>query len=302
MKQLFFFVCFCGFILGVTAVFSIEEKIAEADRLHREFKHTEALAVLKEALSQAGTDKEKASMYWRLSRETLYIADDALDAGEEDSKVLDMYSQGEAYADQAISFDPNNYECYYWKASNIGKWGKLRGILSSLFKAKPMRDLLEKAITIKPDHAASYYVLGQLYEKVPGGIVSFGNKDYAVSLGRLSVHYHQQDRAAGLEDRIKYDYHTELARHLWERNWDASRRKREQKAKRDRYYSEKGVLQKAFYYEGIVELENISDREEARKIVDWVVKEIEALPNPDKGYRDDLSKAYEALSDWGIKP
>ena len=43
------------------------------------------------------------------------------------------------------------------------------------------------AVRLKPDFANAYYGLGLLYASLPGWPLSFGNKDYAVSLLRKAV-------------------------------------------------------------------------------------------------------------------
>jgi tetratricopeptide (TPR) repeat protein len=114
---------------------------------------------------------------------------------------MQIYDEGMTFADRAIEADPSNNLGYYWKASNLGRWGETRGILSSLNQAKPMRDLLEQSIERDSDHWDSYYVLGLLYARVPGGIISFGNTDYAVSLGRKARELMREEMRAGETER-----------------------------------------------------------------------------------------------------
>ena len=61
---------------------------------------------------------------------------------------MKIFEKGQEYADQAIAADPQNNLGYYWKSSNIGRWGQVKGILNSLFKAGPMRDLLLKDLSL----------------------------------------------------------------------------------------------------------------------------------------------------------
>ena len=128
--------------------------------------------------------------------------------------------------------------------------------------------------------------------------MSFGDKDYAVSLGRKSLDLHEQQVKAGIEDEVNYDFYTEMAKHLWERDYNAARRKREQGKKSGKYQSTSDPMEKNFHYEGVVSLKNMSDREEALELVNWVIRELRAIPNRSGSQDDDLKEAEEVLESW----
>jgi tetratricopeptide (TPR) repeat protein len=276
----------------------VQEVLDRADRLHEEEDYEQCRIILDSALSQASGGAEKAEVCWRLARTWLNLGDEAEDRGESEDELLAYFEKGEALAQQAIDADPHNHLGYYWKSANIGRWGQVKGILNSLFKAKPMRELLQQAVAVKPDHADSYYVLGQLYEQVPGFPVSFGDEDNAVSLGRKSVDLHEQQVRAGIEDELNYDFYTELAKHLWERDWSASRRGREQGRKLKKYEAQTDPMEKNFYYEAVVPLKDMSDREEALEMIGWVIRELESLPGRTGSQEDDLKEARELSASW----
>jgi hypothetical protein len=161
-----------------------------------------------------------------------------------------------------------------------------------------MRDLLQQALAVEPEHADSYYVLGQLFEQVPGFPVSFGDKDYAVSLGRRSIDLHEQQVKAGIEEEINYDFYTEMAKHLWERNYTAARRVRQQGRNKSKYESISDPMEKNFYYEAVVSLRQMSDREEALEMIKWVVGELQGLSDRTDSQEDDLEEALEVLGSW----
>ncbi len=292
-------ISFIFFITSVALLFSdIDTIIDKADKLHERDNHEQVKAFLLESLNSVKDKADKAQLSWRLSRATLHLGDEAEKEGAGTEELLKIYEEGESYADRAIELDPGNHLGYYWKSANIGRWGQTKGILDSLFKAAPMRDLLKKAVMLKPDHSDSYYVLGQLYEQVPGFPISFGNVDYSVSLGRKAVDLHEEQYRKGIEKEINYDYYTELAKHLYKRNWSDSKRKKEQKRKSTRYRSQSDLLEKNFNYEGIVELEKGSDREEAGKMIEWVISELESISTRGKSQNDDLKEAKETLASW----
>ncbi len=277
----------------------IGETLKRVDSLYRTDKHEQAEEILLKALSNVTSDKEKAEVFWRLSRAVEKIGERKKnDKAASKEELLAIFEKGERYADKAIQYDPNNYNAYFWKSANIGRWGQTKGILNSLFKAAPMRDLLVKAITIKPDFPDAYYVLGQLYEQVPGFPLSFGNVSYAVSLGRKSIVLMRKWYTTGLKKEVDYSYYKELAKHLYKRNWSASKRKRYQPKERRKYNSETDLLKKSFYYEGIVSLKDMSDREEAIEMIKWVISKLESLPDKTVSKLDDLKESKELLAKW----
>jgi len=275
-----------------------QEILDRVDQLHEAEKYEQSKSLIESSLAEATGAAQEAELYWRSARAWLNLGDEAEDGGTGEQELLTFFERGEAEAEKAIQADPNNHLGYYWKSANIGRWGQVKGILNSLFKAKPMRDLLQQALAVEPQHADSYYVLGQLYEQVPGFPVSFGDKDFAVSLGRKSIDLHDQQVRAGIEEEINHDFYTEMAKHLWERNYTAARRAREQGRKKSKYDSISDPMEKNFYYEAVVSLRDVSDREEARDMINWVIRELEGLSERTDSQNDDLKEAREVLASW----
>ena len=145
------------------------QEMAQADLLHKHDAHEEARTMLEAVLAREAGGREQAEIYWRLARAWLNLGDQAEDKGAKGDALLSFFAKGEELAQKGIEADPGNHLVYYWKSATAGRWGQVKGILNALSKARPMRDLLQKALSLRPDHADSYYVLGQLYEQVPGG-------------------------------------------------------------------------------------------------------------------------------------
>jgi tetratricopeptide (TPR) repeat protein len=293
-----------SFILGMFLLIvplsaaDFQATLKRIDRLHEVEDYSQCEAVIQASLPQTKSGSEKAELYWRLARALLNLGDEAEGKGITGGKLLAYFEQGQAEAQKAIEADPKNPLGYYWKAVNIGRWGQIQGILNALSKAKSMRDLLQQAVAVDPEHADSYYVLGQLYELVPGFPLSFGNKDYAVSLGRKSVDLLTKEVKTGKRKEINYDFYTQLAHHLWKRNYTADRRKQEQPKKLDRYESITDPMEKNCYYEAVVVLKDMSDRDEALKLVNWTIGELLRLPARTGRQDIDLEEARAALESW----
>ncbi len=287
------------FILPASLALAATAQItAQADALDLKGSYVEARKLLLDAVPGAASAKEQAELYWRASRETLNLGDKADDAKKPQGDILALFTEGEGYADKAIAADPQNDLGYYWKSSNIGRWGQTKGILNSLFKAGPMKDLLVKELSLNVNRTDAYYVLGQLYRELPGWPVSFGNIDAAVSLGRKAVDLRNAQFQAGTEKDLVYNFSNELAKTLWKRNWSADKRLAEQKNKTEKLASATTALDKGSWYEASVTLKNMSDRDEAKMLVQAVVADLQKVADRNADQNKDLKKAVDLLNGW----
>ncbi len=273
------------------------DTIARIDELHDQGKHEEARTLALEAVPSA-SPAEKAELYWRASRETLDLGDDAEDRKESKDAILKIFEKGQEYADLGIAADPQNNLPYYWKSSNIGRWGQVKGILDSLFKAGPMRELLLKDLSLEANHPDAYYVLGQLYRELPGFPLSFGDPDAAVSLGRMAIDLRTQAVRSGEEKEPSYGFYVQLAKSLWKRNFTAAKRAAVAQKKQAAWQSAATPLAKGSAYEATVQLSEGTDREEARQIVNWVIAELSGMASRTAGQDSDLTEAKETLAEW----
>lgn len=280
----------------------LKDLFEQADQFYDQEKNTQAEQVLQKAEQLASTDSEKAALYWRQARTVLNLADDAeRDGTMSETELLAEYERGEALAQKAVELNPDDHNAYYWRASNVGRWGQTKGILNSLMKAGPMRDDLEIAVRKDPEHADSFYVLGLLYASVPK-MISFGNVEYAVSYARRAIDVYDGDKT-------KYSYYLKLGEHLQQRGWDARKRVREAGKLAGKYRGGSDPVEKYKYYEADFDfdssqpysrsgVEGLSDLEEALKIMEWLEDELSRKSNPTSSERDQLKDAREHLADW----
>ena len=298
LKKIFPVFVIIFFISTVWAFSDVQDIAVRADKLNEEEKYQEEKNLMLDSLEKVSGNSDMAELYWRLARATQNLGDEAEKDDSDPDMLLEIFEEGEGYASRAIELDPDNHLGYFWKSANIGRWGQVKGVLNALMKADEMRELLKTAVTLKPDHAVSFYVLGQLYEQVPGFPISFGNADHSVSLGRKAIDLHEEQYRNGTEKKLDYDYYNELAKQLYKRNWSNTRRKREHEKAADEYKTENGILEKGFYYEGTIKIKNIADREEARDLLERVITELKGITNRSKEQDDDLKEAKETIGSW----
>ena len=284
---------------GRVALFAdIRALLGRIDALHDEGRFADARQLSLDSVAATPTGAERAELYVRAARETLKLGQQAEDRGTPAGEVLRICEDGEAYADAAIQADPGNDLGYYWKAANMGRWGQVKGMLYALFMTGPVRDLLSQEVGINPRRSDAYSVLGQLYRMLPGWPISFGNVDAAVSLERESVDLRVSQVRSGEERTMDYSFTVELARSLFQRNWSAETRLKEQESKRARYQGAATALERGFDYEGIVTLPPFSDREEARRIVEQTITQMEAMPRRTADDEETLADAKGLLKSW----
>ena len=285
------FLFFTGFLFA-----QIDGALEAADDAYDSDNFEEAISILEGALPEAAREAERAEVYWRLSRATLALGDRRRDAEAGEDELLPIFEEGEEYADRAIEADPDNHLGYFWKSANIGRWGQTKGILNSLVKAEPMRELLVEAIDREPEHAESYYVLGQLYEKVPR-LISFGDADYAVSLARRSIALHEEQLATGEAEERREGFEVKLAAALISRGWNERKRERNHDDKLDAFREAESELERGFYFEGTVDLPDLSDEEEAEGILERVIRDLEGRDSLSEQEARQLEEARELLGE-----
>ena len=282
-----------GIGCAAPAMAQLAADLEEVDALIDEERPDAAIGRLEGLLDQTG-GTDAAEVYWRLASATLMRGDQRDDAGAGEDELLAIYAQGEAYGQDAIDADPSNALGYYWKSANIGRWGQTKGILNSLFRAPDMRDLLTEAVTRDPEHADSYYVLGQLNAQAPS-LMSFGNVEYAVSLGRKSVDLMEAELRSGEREEINEAFYIQLASHLIDRDWNSRRRSRSMGDIRDAYRAASTPIERGFYYEGSIDIPDTGDAEEAAAILSDSIDRLEAVGNPSPSDTRRLNEARELL-------
>ncbi len=264
--------------------------ISQVNELFSEEKYQEAFTTLEKALP-AATGDYRAAVLTEMSRTSIKLGTALKKSGATQSVLLAHYEKGEAYAQEALKLNPNSAQAWYWKSSNMGRWGQTKGVLDSLFKAGDMKADLEKVLKLDPEMGDAYYVLGIMYQALPGWPVSFGNIAWSVSFARKSLTL--------MKEEPVYDYSLELAKHLWARNWEAGKRRSEQAGMKAEFLKVSSAFEKGAYFESQVVLSNQSDRQEAYELVKKTIELLEAIGVKKKSQVDDLAGAKTLLASMG---
>ncbi|MBI9093739.1 MAG: hypothetical protein JEY71_02545 [Sphaerochaeta sp.] len=251
--------------------------------------------------SLATTDLEQAEVLWRLARLQVNIGDELPD-DDKDAKYVE-YDKGEAYALSSVEKYPNAM-AYLWKSSNNGRWGQTRGPLNALGKAKGMLEDLTLVVNEfnTLDSTETWYVLSSLYDELPGGFISFGNKMWAISYMRKAM----ETLPTKL---LKPGHYKKFAEELYSRNWNASKRTKEFKKMESDWKGSATNLEKYRYYEGVdsgsvkpfyssVLLTQMSDRQEALMVLAYIKAKYKVFANRQPSDAETMAEIEELYSKW----
>lgn len=290
-------------VLVLFALTSVAASVdfTQADLLQdqEQFSACETELLLQRSL--ATTDKEESEVLWRLARLQVSIGDE-LDDDDKDAKYR-AYEKGEAYALLSIEKHPNAL-AYLWKASNNGRWGQTKGPLNALGKAKGMLEDLTIIVNefAMMDSTETWYVLSSLYDELPGGFISFGNKVWAISYMRMAMDT--------LPAKLLYPGHyKKFASELYSRNWSASKRAKEFRKMESDWKDSATNLEKYRYYEGkdggavqpfysSVPLTAMSDRQEAQMVLSYVLAKHRVFNNLQPSGAQEIAEIEELHSKW----
>jgi tetratricopeptide (TPR) repeat protein len=288
------------------ALFANQALLDNADSLYWTDRYEEAKELLLSNLNSNLTNKEKAETLWRLARTTLAIGDELKAEGSSDAILFATFEEGEEYANQSIASYPLSMG-YVYHASNIGRWGETKGPLNSLSKAKPMRNDFITVIDEMgdTDNTISWYVLGQLYYKLPGWPISFGDLNTAISYTRKAI-----DTIA--KENLYHGHFKALAEMLWKRDYTAKKRNSVITSIQKEWNKAKGsTLDQHAYYEGAggpsalpfyspVALNQMSDRQEAVMLLKYAIAKYDIWHFHSRADKRNYELIKEMLNQFGF--
>lgn len=171
----------------------LQEQLAKSDQLFYSFNNRATYNFLLEIQKKYPNN---ADVLWRLSRVVYHIADHmpTSTSAEKDAQLAE-YQKAYNYADEAVKSDPKNSMAYTYRAVANGKIALFKGVFSVSGIVNSVRQDCEKAISLDPNNAIAYYVLGRTHAKLaekpkmfrwPLGL-AWGNIDDAIKFYNKAV-------------------------------------------------------------------------------------------------------------------
>lgn len=266
-------------VSGIAVAQISDDQWQRIDTLHEYDRHDEILSALDEIESRAAGDADRAGILWRRARAEFNRIDLGLYAEQlAEEEAMTRLADIQEMADEAVEIagDRAPAPAFFWRGAARAKQGELRGVLNALFMADDLREDLRQSVAADPEYSNPYYVAGQLYQRLPGFPISFGDTVAAVSFSRRAVDLHDAAYAAGDVPLRYWDYYVRLAENLQSRGWSQRRRERQISRMAGDHAAAATPFEEAMYYESQAEIPAQSDQEEAAELLQFVIDGIES--------------------------
>lgn len=196
-----------------------EARLKEADSLYEQYRRTENLDPLRQAVSildqLAGADPNNYNVAWRRSRAYYHLGDDTKGSSEK----LKLFDQAMQAGTHATELNSGGADGHYWLGVSDGGYGEVKGMFKALSLTKSIRKEMETVIRINPSYesAGAYVVLGRMDFELPGllggskkraiqeyqdGLKLAQNPLLKVYLADSLIDDGQKDQAKGLLDQV----------------------------------------------------------------------------------------------------
>ena len=164
---------------------------------------------------------DRAELYWRLARND-FSRIEAIPRDQKPGRVslIVRYKKIEDLADKCAKLDPEDGNCWLWKASSVGRRATTQGMLKSLREARDVEKYLLKAEQLAPRYRSAngtsnalgdvYDALGQFYRMLPEWLCTIGVKQVVGVCGDLKKSISYLRKAVAREPR-RIEYQKDLA-------------------------------------------------------------------------------------------
>ena len=212
MKKVLFLISI-AVIVGMFAAMAYaatpEELFKVADDVYKKKDVAAVKANMKDLEGLAASNEAAA---WRFGRASYFVG-----ARTDDAKTQEgIFSKGYKALEPYFNKGTKDVNTNYWFALNAGKYGKIKGVLKSLFLVKPMKTACNNVVAKDPgyEEGGAYTILGALEYEVPGGDLKKGidyfNKALKYNADGIAVNlylgksYYKQKEYAKAKERLEF--------------------------------------------------------------------------------------------------
>ena len=119
---------------------------------------------VKQLLAQKAAHVSDPAFLIRLADAYLDLGDDP---DQEQSARKTAYDEGAQAAKEAIGLQENNADAHYLYAANLGSAAQLTGLMASALTVRDLKQHVDRALALKPNHAAALHMKGMMLEELP---------------------------------------------------------------------------------------------------------------------------------------
>lgn len=226
-------------------------------------------------LENAFPGKEKADVYWRLSRASLMMGEETQDKTAKRAH----FKNGITYAEEGLKEFSSSKECYMWHCANVGRDCQTRSMVDQAAAVptmtKDLTAILDKFGNV--DYSEAWQALSEMYWHHP-----FKSDDAAINFARKAA-------TCIPSDELRISTYTYLAEILHKRGWSAKKRVAVAADNAVKFRNETDSnIEKYSYYDGSVTYmpwsikpyAQMSDKEEAAVIVSYAKGLYNSCKNP----------------------
>lgn len=215
-------------------------------------------------LDSASSGKERAEVFWRLSRASLMLGEQA--QGKQAKR--EHFAEGIMFAEKGLAENPESRECHMWHCANVGRDCQTRSLPEQAAAVPAMtKDLT--AIIDKLGHteySEAWQALSEMYWHHP-----FKSDESAINFARRAAYCIPPDE-------LRISTCTYFAELLLERGWSAAKRGKTATGNAAKFRNTTDSnIEKYSYYDGSGDrmpwsakpLGEMSDIEEAAAVLDY---------------------------------
>jgi tetratricopeptide (TPR) repeat protein len=212
MKKVLFLISI-AVIVGMFAAMAYAATPDEIFKVADDAYAKKDLAAVKASMKDLeGLAASNEAAAWRFGRASYFVG-----ARTDDAKTQEgIFSKGYKALEPYFNKGTKDVNTNYWFALNAGKYGKIKGVLKSLFLVKPMRTSCNNVVAKDPgyEEGGAYTILGALEYEVPGGDLAKGieyfNKALKYNPDGIAVNlylgksYYKQKNYAKAKERLEF--------------------------------------------------------------------------------------------------
>ena len=237
-------------------------------------------------LESAFPGKEKADVYWRLSRASLMLGE----AEQDKVAKREWFMKGMTYAESGLKEDSSSKECLMWHCANVGRDCQTRSMVDQAaavpVMTKDLTAILDKFANV--NYSEAWQALSEMYWHHP-----FKSDEAAINYARKAA-------TCIPSGELRISTYTYLAEILYKRDWSARKRISAAAENAGKFKNTtKSNIEKYSYFDGaqtympwsVKPFAQMSDAEEAAIIVSYAKGLYNSCKEPTPVDRKD----YEAL-------
>lgn len=141
-------------------------QLQRADALYEQYKHTDNLDALRQAIGILDGLGQDYDTSWRRARAYYSLGDDT----KPHTEKLDLFQKAVDAGKKAVELGGSRAEGHYWLGVSYGGYGETKGMFKAMSLIGSIRKEMQTVVSINPgyENGGAYLVLGKMDYELPG--------------------------------------------------------------------------------------------------------------------------------------